>query len=277
MLDMGFEPQIRKIVSQIRPDRQTLMFTATWPKEVVSMARDFLKEYCQVTIGSIDLKANPNITQTVEVCTDRDKRDKMNRLMREINVGGRKILIFTATKRMADELTRNMRMDGFSALSIHGDKSQQERDWVLQQFKQGVQSVMVATDVAARGLDVKDIAYVINYDMPNNIEDYVHRIGRTGRAGAKGASFTFFTQEHAKLARELVGLLRDNDQFVPPELQDMVRYGGGGGGHSRYGGGGRGRGRGGFRGGRGGGFRGGGSFGSGSNNIPIGGGGGPRY
>lgn len=153
MLDMGFEPQIRKIISQIRPDRQTLMWSATWPKEVRNLAKDFLNDFIQVNIGSLDLSANHRITQIVEVCNESEKRDKMIRHMEKImDNKENKILIFTGTKRVADEITRFLRQDGWPALSIHGDKQQNERDWVLDQFKTGKSPIMVATDVASRGI-----------------------------------------------------------------------------------------------------------------------------
>ncbi|GFN16334.1 DEAD-box ATP-dependent RNA helicase DBP2 [Aspergillus tubingensis] len=201
MLDMGFEPQIRKIISQIRPDRQTCMWSATWPKEVRQLASDFLNDYIQVNIGSMDLSANHRITQIVEVVSDFEKRDKMIKHLEKIMENrGNKCLIFTGTKRIADEITRFLRQDGWPALSIHGDKQQQERDWVLNEFKTGKSPIMVATDVASRGIDVRDITHVLNYDYPNNSEDYVHRIGRTGRAGAKGTAITFFTTDNSKQA-----------------------------------------------------------------------------
>lgn len=153
MLDMGFEPQIRKIIGQIRPDRQTLMWSATWPKEVRALAQDFLNDFIQVNIGSMDLSANHRITQIVEVCNESEKRDKMIRHMEKImDDKNNKILIFTGTKRVADEITRFLRQDGWPALSIHGDKQQNERDWVLDQFKTGKSPIMVATDVASRGI-----------------------------------------------------------------------------------------------------------------------------
>lgn len=153
MLDMGFEPQIRKIIGQIRPDRQTLMWSATWPKEVRNLAKDFLQDFIQVNIGSMDLAANHRITQIVEVCNESEKRDKMIRHMEKImDDKNNKILIFTGTKRVADEITRFLRQDGWPALSIHGDKQQNERDWVLDQFKTGKSPIMVATDVASRGI-----------------------------------------------------------------------------------------------------------------------------
>ncbi|KAF9167861.1 ATP-dependent RNA helicase dbp2 [Actinomortierella ambigua] len=289
MLDMGFEPQIRKIVDQIRPDRQTLMWSATWPKEVQRLAQDYLKDYIQVNIGSLSLSASHNITQTVEVCTEHEKRGKLiKHLERIMDEREHKTLIFTGTKRTADDITRYLRQDGWPALAIHGDKAQNERDWVLNEFKTGKSPIMVATDVASRGIDVKDVKYVINYDFPTNVEDYVHRIGRTGRGGAKGASYTFFTMDNAKQAKELVGILREAKQDIDPRLAEMASMrGGGGGGGGRYGGGGGGRGRGGggrgYGGGGGGGGRYGGyatganAFGGGAGGAGAGGAGGSSY
>lgn len=264
MLDMGFEPQIRKIIGQIRPDRQTCMWSATWPKEVRQLASDYLTDFIQVNIGSLDLSASHNITQVVEVVSEHEKRDRMiKHLERIMDDKSSKCLIFTGTKRTADDITRFLRQDGWPCLAIHGDKAQNERDWVLNEFKTGKSPIMVATDVASRGIDVRNITHVLNFDYPNNSEDYVHRIGRTGRAGAKGTAITFFTTGDAKQARDLVTILREAKQQIDPALADMVRHSGGGG-HSRYGGGGRGRGRGGYGGGgRDGGF-------TSSNSAPLG-------
>ncbi|KAL8141987.1 hypothetical protein V2J09_015019 [Rumex salicifolius] len=254
MLDMGFEPQIRKIVAQIRPDRQTLYWSATWPKEVESLARQFLRNPYKVIIGSPDLKANHSIQQVIEVVTDMEKYNRLLQLLKEV-MDGSKVLIFVETKKGCDQVTRQLRMDGWPALAIHGDKDQSERDWVLAEFKSGRNPIMIATDVAARGLDVKDIKCVVNYDFPTSLEDYIHRIGRTGRAGAKGTAFTFFTHSNAKFARELIKILREAGQLVPPTLSSLLQSNFGGGNM-------RSRGRGG-----------GGSYGnrSGSNNIPVGG------
>ncbi|TFK98619.1 P-loop containing nucleoside triphosphate hydrolase protein [Pterulicium gracile] len=272
MLDMGFEPQIRKIVSQIRPDRQTAMFSATWPRDVQKLANDFLQDMIQVNIGSMELTANHSIAQIVEVCSDFEKRSKLIKHLDEISAKGAKVLIFVATKRVADDITKYLRQDGWPALAIHGDKEQRERDWVLGEFKAGKSPILIATDVASRGLDVKDVGFVINYDFPNNCEDYIHRIGRTGRAGSTGTSYTYFTTDNAKAARELVGILREAKANVPPQLEEMTMYGGGGGGRGRYGGGGRGRG-----GGGGGGRYGGGGGDSGYGQRSGGGGGGGRW
>merc|ERR1719235_753828 len=228
MLDMGFEPQIRKIVSQIRPDRQTLMWSATWPKEVKSLARDICKEDpVHINVGSLDLRTAHTIRQYVEVVQEQDKRGRLKCLLEKV-MDGSKILIFAASKRGGDDLTREMRLDGFPALCMHGDKKQEERDWVLKEFKEGKSPILVATDVASRGIDVKDIKYVINYDFPNQIEDYVHRVGRTGRAGATGSSYTFFTQDKFKLARDLIAVLEEAQQPVPEELHKLADGGGGG-------------------------------------------------
>lgn len=224
MLDMGFEPQIRKIVDQIRPDRQTLMWSATWPKEVQVLARDFLKDFIQVNIGSMDISANERVTQIVLTCSPYDKMrlliEELSRILAGPEPG--KIIIFTAKKITADEVSSTLTRERFPAVAIHGDKSQNERDWVMRQFKEGKSAILVATDVAARGLDVKEINFVINFDLPKNIEDYVHRIGRTGRAGKFGTSVSFFSpQDDAKLARDLIKILLEAKQEVPESLRNF--------------------------------------------------------
>ncbi|WOL02968.1 ATP-dependent RNA helicase-like protein DB10 [Canna indica] len=234
MLDMGFEPQLRKILSEIPPKRQTLLFTATWPKEVRRIAADLLVNPVQVNIGTIDeLVANKSITQYVEVITPSEKHRRLEQILREQEPGSR-IIIFCSTKRMCDQLARNLSRQ-FGAAVIHGDKSQSERDSVLSQFRSGQSPILVATDVAARGLDVKGIRVVINYDFPTGVEDYVHRIGRTGRAGAMGVAYTFFCNHDSKHASNLVKVLKGASQHVPSELQDMASSGGYGGKSMRSG------------------------------------------
>ncbi|XP_026463414.1 probable ATP-dependent RNA helicase DDX17 isoform X2 [Ctenocephalides felis] len=153
MLDMGFEPQIRKIIEQIRPDRQTLMWSATWPKEVMNLAQEFLRDYTQINVGSLQLAANHNILQIIDVCQEYEKETKLSTLLKEIMAEKEnKTIIFIETKRRVDDITRKMKRDGWPAVCIHGDKSQNERDWVLQDFRSGKAPVLVATDVAARGL-----------------------------------------------------------------------------------------------------------------------------
>ncbi|TKS68811.1 putative ATP-dependent RNA helicase DDX5 [Collichthys lucidus] len=237
MLDMGFEPQIRKIVEQIRPDRQTLMWSATWPKEVRQLAEDFLKDYVQINIGALQLSANHNILQIVDVCSDMEKEDKLIRLLEEImSEKENKTIIFVETKRRCDELTRRMRRDGWPAMGIHGDKSQQERDWVLNEFRYGKAPILIATDVASRGLDVEDVKFVINYDYPNSSEDYIHRIGRTARSQKTGTAYTFFTPNNMKQASDLISVLREANQAINPKLIQMAedRGGRGRGGRGGY-------------------------------------------
>ncbi|KAL3812233.1 hypothetical protein ACJIZ3_013501 [Penstemon smallii] len=225
MLDMGFEPQIRKIVNEIPPRRQTLMYTATWPKEVRKIAGDLLVNPAQVNIGSVDeLAANKSITQYVEVVPEMEKQRRLEQILRSQERGS-KIIIFCSTKKLCDHLTRSLGRN-FGAAAIHGDKSQGERDWVLNQFRSGKSPILVATDVAARGLDIRDIRVVVNYDFPTGIEDYVHRIGRTGRAGATGIAYTFFSDQDWKHAPDLVKLLEGANQIVPPEIRDIALRGG---------------------------------------------------
>ncbi|XP_063240903.1 uncharacterized protein LOC134541406 [Bacillus rossius redtenbacheri] len=230
MLDMGFEPQIRKILEQIRPDRQTLMWSATWPKEVRNLAEEFLNNYIQVNIGSLQLSANHNIMQIVDVCQEHEKESKLNTLLHEIgSEPGAKTIIFVETKRKVEDITRSIRRFGYPAVCMHGDKSQQERDYVLREFRNGVSSILVATDVAARGLDVEGIKFVINFDYPNSSEDYIHRIGRTGRNQASGTSYAFFTPSNGRQARDLVNVLQEANQAVSPKLQELANRGGFGG------------------------------------------------
>jgi len=235
MLDMGFEPQLRKICSQIRPDRQVLMWSATWPREVQNLARDYLRDFYQVTVGSLDLAGNKDVTQQVEVCTDQDKYRNLLRYLRENLTDKDRVLVFVETKKGCDMLTRSLRMDNFQARAMHGDKSQEERDWVLREFKSRQSTLLCATDVAARGLDVDDIRMVVNFDFPNDMESYVHRIGRTGRAGKKGTAVSFFVpQKNGRMARDLIEILNRTNQNIPGELQGMAGFPGCGRGHRRY-------------------------------------------
>ncbi|CAH1110309.1 unnamed protein product [Psylliodes chrysocephalus] len=226
MLDMGFEPQIRKVIEQIRPDRQTLMWSATWPKEVQNLAQEFLKDYIQINVGSLQLSANHNILQIIDVCQEHEKESKLSTLLKEIMAEKEnKTIIFIETKKKVDDITRKMKRDGWPAVCIHGDKSQQERDWVLQDFRTGKAPILVATDVAARGLDVEDVKFVINFDYPSNSEDYVHRIGRTGRSQKTGTAYTFFTPSNFNKAADLVAVLKEAKQVINPKLQDMADRG----------------------------------------------------
>lgn len=232
-------------MSQIRPDRQTLMWSATWPREVQQLARDFLRDGnpIEVHIGSLEIKASHHITQVIEFAEEHEKMSRVIAILRTIMDGSR-ILIFVEKKRGADALCSALRREGMPALAIHGDKEQSERDWVLAEFKSGKCPLMIATDVASRGLDVKDIKFVINYDLPKEIDSYVHRIGRTGRKTVEGynegTAISFFNSSNASLARKLVDVLAEAKQPVPERLHTFVGGGGGGrGGRGGFGGGGR--------------------------------------
>jgi ATP-dependent RNA helicase DDX5/DBP2 len=315
MLDMGFEPQIRRIVARCPDQRQTLFFTATWPREVRSLASEFLSEpvvicveinqcsamspssdeeptsprhragvawrggrrgdsartrrkiliFTQVVIyvgdTSGSLKANSDVTQHVYVTRSPQDKDRLlaECVRKEVEAAqGQtcRIIVFANSKRLCDQLERSMpRLLQLRCSAMHGDKDQYQRTQTIEAFKVGICPVLIATDVAARGLDIKDVRAVINYDFPGNVEDYVHRIGRTGRAGATGNAYTFFTARDDRKAGPLVKLMEDAGQDVPDELRAMVRGGGhmgssmqfssgggrrgqGGGGNGHYGDGG---------------------------------------
>jgi len=229
MLDMGFKPQIQQIVAQIRPDRQVLMFSATWPKEVDEMANGFFynkDNVLKVIVGSEETKANANITQHIEIMADwYAKSKKMKEIVREVERMKGKIVVFCATKRGTEDIAWELKQEGFPAEAIHGDKDQWQRDQVLANFKTGKCSVMVATDVASRGIHVNGITHVLNYDVPNNSEDYVHRIGRTGRAGKSGTAYTFITNRDSKKAPGLVQVMDSAGQFVSPALRKLAQSG----------------------------------------------------
>ncbi|CAI9761126.1 unnamed protein product [Fraxinus pennsylvanica] len=188
MLDMGFEPQIRKIVEQMdmppRGERQTMLFSATFPKEIQRLASDFLSNYIFLTVGRVG-SSTDLIVQRVEFVHGNDKTSYLMDLLhaqRADGVYGKQALtlVFVETKKGADSLEHWLCVKGFPATTIHGDRTQQERELALRSFKSGNTPILVATDVAARGLDIPHVAHVINFDLPNDIDDYVHRIGRTG-------------------------------------------------------------------------------------------------
>ncbi|KAL5545597.1 hypothetical protein UlMin_005284 [Ulmus minor] len=248
MLDMGFEPQIRKIVEQMdmpaRGVRQTMLFSATFPKEIQRMAADFLAEYIFLAVGRVG-SSTDLIVQRVEFVQEADKRSHLMDLLhaqRENGTHGKQslTLVFVETKKGADSLEYWLCSNGFPATSIHGDRSQQEREYALRSFKSGNTPILVATDVAARGLDIPHVAHVVNFDLPNDIDDYVHRIGRTGRAGKSGLATAFFNENNLSLARPLADLMQEANQEVPAWLTRYAsRASYGGGGRNRRGGGGR--------------------------------------
>eukprot|EP00928_Gymnodinium_smaydae_P095315 TRINITY_DN817_c0_g2_i1.p1 TRINITY_DN817_c0_g2~~TRINITY_DN817_c0_g2_i1.p1 ORF type:complete len:550 (-),score=108.69 TRINITY_DN817_c0_g2_i1:60-1709(-) len=209
MLDMGFEPQIRKILEKVPRQRHTMFFTATWPRDVQKLAYNILWQPCKVMIGNRDeLKANQDVTQQVRIVGEYDKKTAILDVLREAGLMDRnsygKALVFASTKKMCEQLSQDLYRANVYCAAIHGDKEQYEREKALDGLKTGRLKVLVATDVAARGLDIKGVGLVVNYDMANNTEDYVHRIGRTGRAGAKGYAVTLLTRQDAGKASGLV-------------------------------------------------------------------------
>ncbi|KAF2088612.1 DEAD-domain-containing protein [Saccharata proteae CBS 121410] len=226
MLDKGFEDAIRKIISSAQPmgKRQTLMFTATWPQSVRELAATFMTSPVKIAIGDNptgELRANTRITQTVEVVEQRGKEFRLLQLLKEHQSGAKKndrILVFCLYKKEATRIEGFIRSKGFKVAGIHGDLGQAQRTASLDAFKKGEVSLLVATDVAARGLDIPEVKVVINVTFPLTVEDYVHRIGRTGRAGKDGKAITLFTEIDKGLAGALINVLKAANQPVPEEL-----------------------------------------------------------
>ncbi|XP_066278962.1 ATP-dependent RNA helicase DDX4-like [Branchiostoma lanceolatum] len=226
MLDMGFEPEIRRLVETgswgmpPKGQRKTLMFSATFPEEIQKLAQDFLEDYIFLTIGRVG-GANTDVEQTVMESSQYDKREKLTDILG--NLGQERVLVFVETKRNADFLASYLSQSGFPTTSIHGDRLQKEREEALMDFRTGRAPVLVATSVAARGLDIPKVMVVINYDLPSSIDEYVHRIGRTGRVGNTGKAVSFYdTDKDASLARSLVKVLADAQQNVPDWLEDAA-------------------------------------------------------
>ena len=224
MLDMGFEIQIRELIGQIRPDRQTVMWTATWPKHIQNFAVSFMFHPLQITIGNPIMHANENVKQEIIFCEDRDRDYKMTQLIERFGYNA-KVLVFVKTKRSANELYDKLKRKGIKSGCMHGDKTQVERERVLNDFKKGYINYLIATDVASRGLDIRNIEVVINYEMPQSIEDYIHRIGRTGRMGrsVEGVSVSLFTRNDSRMANDLISVMEDANQIIPEELRRLGR------------------------------------------------------
>ncbi|KAJ3573344.1 hypothetical protein NP233_g2495 [Leucocoprinus birnbaumii] len=223
MFDMGFEPQVMKIVNNTRPDRQTVLFSATFPKQMDSLARKILRKPLEITVGGRSVVA-AEIEQIVEV---RAEDTKFNRLLEILGAmynedPEARTLIFVDRQEAADNLLRELMRKGYLCMSLHGGKDQVDRDQTIADFKSGVVPIVIATSVAARGLDVKQLKLVINYDAPNHMEDYVHRAGRTGRAGNKGTCVTFITPEQDRYSVDIHRALKASNASIPQELEDLA-------------------------------------------------------
>merc|ERR1712142_355083 len=235
MLDMGFMPDIQRFVSSPnmteKGDRQTLMFSATFPDDIQTAAQEFLNDYLFLTVGLVG-GACSDVEQTFYEVAKFDKREKLEELMQDANRDPKeRTLVFVQTKRNADFLATYLSREGLPTTSIHGDRLQREREEALYDFRVGTMPILVATAVAARGLDIPGVAHVINYDMPNDVDEYVHRIGRTGRLGNLGKATSFYDAEQdADVAGPLVNMLAIAGVAVPDWLAESGSGGGGGGG-----------------------------------------------
>jgi ATP-dependent RNA helicase RhlE len=205
MLDMGFIHDVRKIVAACKGKRQTLLFSATMPQAIAKLASDILKDPVRVDI-SPETVAVDSIEQRVHFVEAKDKRALLADLLADPALN--RVLVFTRTKRGADRVCRNLQQAGISASALHGNKAQNARVRALNDFRSGAARVLVATDIAARGIDVPGISHVINYELPNEPESYVHRIGRTARAGSDGAAVSFCDGSERTYLRDIEKLMR---------------------------------------------------------------------
>jgi ATP-dependent RNA helicase RhlE len=204
MLDMGFLPDVRRILRALPTSRQTLLFSATMPREIERLAKDTLRKPEVIDIGQ---RATPvdTVRQVLYLVEVEQKRDLLNHLLQSSNM--RHVLVFTRTKIRADRLAKHLAKTDRRVAALHGDKTQRTRTQTLDRFRNGQVDVLIATDIASRGLDVEGISHVVNFDVPNSPEDYVHRIGRTARAEAKGEAITFASSDEIDAVRAIESLL----------------------------------------------------------------------
>lgn len=211
MLDMGFIHDVRRIVAAVPKERQTVLFSATMPKAIRELAKQVLTDPLDVAVTPVATPAD-TVEQAVYFVPRPDKRTLLTRLLRTDTI--ERALVFTRTKHGADKIAKGLLREGIAAAAIHGNKSQSARERALAGFRRGTTPVLVATDIAARGIDVHGVSHVINYDLPNVPESYVHRIGRTGRAGARGRAISFCDPEERGLLRDIERLIRRSIQVV---------------------------------------------------------------
>ncbi|CAH8674216.1 unnamed protein product [Schistosoma rodhaini] len=219
MFDLGFEPQVMRIIENCRPDRQTLMFSATFPRQMEILARKVLTLPIEIQIGGRSVVCS-DVEQHAFILSEEEKVYKVLELLGIYQEEG-SVLVFVEKQESADELMRVLLKYGYPCLSLHGGIDQYDRDSVIMDFKRGNIRLLIATSVAARGLDVTDLLLVINYDCPNHYEDYVHRCGRTGRAGRKGFAYTFLTPDQERSAGDVVRAFKQSGQKPPEELMNM--------------------------------------------------------
>jgi ATP-dependent RNA helicase RhlE len=246
MLDMGFIHDIRRVLAKLPPRRQNLLFSATFSDEIKALAEKLLHNPLEVEVARRNT-ASEQVTQHVHFVDKKRKRELLSQMIGQGN--WQQVLVFTRTKHGANHLAEQLNKDGIRSAAIHGNKSQGARTRALAEFKSGDIRVLVATDIAARGLDIEELPHVVNYELPNVPEDYVHRIGRTGRAAATGEALSLVCVDEHKLLRDIERLLKKRDPAYRPEGYDVDpsikaepiqngRQGGGGGGRGQGGAGG---------------------------------------
>ena len=219
MFDMGFEPQVMRIVTNVRPNRQMVMFSATFPRQMEALARKILNLPIEVQVGGRSVVCK-DVEQDVVVLDEDQKILKLLELLGQFQENG-SVLVFVERQESADHLIRDLMRVGYPCMALHGGMDQSDRDSTISDFRSGDIPLLVATSVAARGLDVKQLILVVNYDCPNHYEDYVHRCGRTGRAGRKGNACTIITPEQARLSGEIIKALELSGAKVPPEVEEL--------------------------------------------------------
>ncbi|XP_044078654.1 probable ATP-dependent RNA helicase DDX46 isoform X5 [Siniperca chuatsi] len=219
MFDMGFEPQVMRIVDNVRPDRQTVMFSATFPRAMEALARRILAKPIEVQVGGRSVVCS-DVEQHVLVIEEDKKFLKLLEILGHYQEKG-SVIIFVDKQEHADGLLKDLMKASYPCMSLHGGIDQYDRDSIINDFKNGACRLMVATSVAARGLDVKQLILVVNYNCPNHYEDYVHRAGRTGRAGNKGYAYTFITEDQVRYAGDIIKALELSGSPVPPELEQL--------------------------------------------------------
>ncbi|OXB60023.1 hypothetical protein ASZ78_001999 [Callipepla squamata] len=219
MFDMGFEPQVMRIVDNVRPDRQTVMFSATFPRAMEALARRILSKPIEVQVGGRSVVCS-DVEQHVIVIEEENKFLKLLELLGHYQEKG-SVIIFVDKQEHADGLLKDLMRASYPCLSLHGGIDQYDRDSIINDFKNGTCKLLVATSVAARGLDVKQLMLVVNYSCPNHYEDYVHRAGRTGRAGNKGFAYTFITEDQARYAGDIIKALELSGNPIPADLEKL--------------------------------------------------------
>ncbi len=220
MLDMGFAPQLNEVLRGLPSERQTLLFSATFPNEIADISRKYLRDPVRVEVGPGHSRPVDSVTQ---VTKEMNEDDKLPTLLEALNERQGTVLVFVRTKHRADRISRQLEKHGHAAGRIHGDRSQAQRQAALSAFREGKMRILVATDIAARGIDVPDVGHVINYDIPNVPEEYIHRIGRTGRAGATGQALSFLTPEVREEWRAILKLIDPELYKNTPKVANAPR------------------------------------------------------